>query len=172
MNSACEKVFSSGSVAFCTGSKDAHEGFVKGPWSHGFHGRMPRTKKQAGVPEFGKRDIVFLTALFLLGLGLTLCIYLFSSGGSEIRITVDGQLYGTYDLGKDQEISVKTEHGGENLIAVENGAAYMKAADCPDGLCMHQGRISRDKQTIVCLPHKLVVEAVGGQEQEYDAISR
>lgn len=116
--------------------------------------------------------MVFLAALFLLGLGLTLGIYMFSSGGSEIRITADGRLYGTYDLGKDQEISVETERGGVNLIAIENGAAYMKAANCPDGLCMHQGRISRDKQTIVCLPHKLVVEVTGGQGREYDAISR
>ena len=73
--------------------------------------------------KFGRRDMVFLAALFLLGLGLTLGIYMFSSGGSEIRITADGRLYGTYDLGKDQEISVETERGGVNLIAIENGAA-------------------------------------------------
>jgi len=137
-----------------------------------FDSRMSAAKGTSGQLKFGRRDMVFLAALFLLGLGLTLGIYMFSSGGSEIRITADGRLYGTYDLGKDQEISVETERGGVNLIAIENGAAYMKAANCPDGLCMHQGRISRDKQTIVCLPHKLVVEVTGGQEREYDAISR
>ena len=36
----------------------------------------------------------------------------------------------------------------------------MKEADCPDGYCKEQGRISGQKQTIVCLPHKLVVEVI------------
>lgn len=128
-----------------------------------------RGKKSA--PAFGKRDIVFLSALFIFGLALTFCIYYFSENGSEIRITVDGQLYGVYDLREDQEIDVTLDEG-KNVIVIENGEVRMKMADCPDGLCMHQGAVSRDKQTIVCLPHKLVVEVVGGKVQEYDAISR
>ena len=135
------------------------------------HERMHVTMKVSDQLAFGKRDIVFLTALFLFGVALTFCIYHFSGSGSEIRITVDGALFGVYDLRENQEITVECENG-VNVIAIENGEAYMKAADCPDGLCMHQGKISRDKQTIVCLPHKLVVEAVGGKAQGYDAISR
>lgn len=125
----------------------------------------------SGPPVFGRRDIIFLTALFLLGLMLTFGIYRFSEGGSEVHITVDGALFGVYDLRENQEITVESENG-VNVVAIENGEAYMKSADCPDGLCRHQGAISRDKQTIVCLPHRLVVEAVGGNSQEYDSISR
>lgn len=121
--------------------------------------------------EFGKRDIAFLAVLLVLGIALTLGIYCFSASGSEIRITVDGQLYGTYDLGEDQEISIELDGRVANVVIIENGAAYMRDADCPDGLCKRQGAISRDKQTIVCLPHKLVVEVVGGKEQTYDSIS-
>lgn len=145
--------------------------FAGGSSDSSFQGRIQNKAKQSGPEKFGRRDIAFLAALFLLGAGLSLAIYLFSSGGSEIRITVDGHLYGTYDLGKNQEIVVEAE-GGVNVVAIEAGAAYMKSADCPDGLCMHQGRISRDKQTIVCLPHRLVVEAVGGEAKEYDSVSR
>ena len=47
----------------------------------------------------------------------------------------------------------------------------MKDAECPDKLCMRQGAISRDGQTIVCLPHKLVVEVIGGEKEAYDSIS-
>lgn len=121
--------------------------------------------------KFGKKDIVFLLGLFLFGLVLTVCIYRFSAGGSEIHITVDGALFGVYDLGEDQEISVESD-SGVNVVVIEDGAARMKSADCPDGLCVHQGSISREGQTIVCLPHRLVVEAVGGAKQEYDSISR
>ena len=117
--------------------------------------------------EFGKRDIVFLSALFLLGLALTFFIYHFSAGGSEIHITVDGELYGVYGLRESQEITVESG-SGVNVVVIENGGAHMKSADCPDSLCVHQGRISRDGQTIVCLPHRLIVTIEGGQGNGVD----
>lgn len=121
--------------------------------------------------EFGKKDIVFLAVLFVLGIALTVGIYCFSASGSEIRITVDGRLYGTYNLEKNQEISIELDGEIANVVVIEDGEAYMKDADCPDQLCIHQGAISRDKQTIICLPNKVVVEVVGGKEQTYDSIS-
>ena len=39
----------------------------------------------------------------------------------------------------------------------------MTEADCPDGYCKRQGEISTEKETIVCLPHKLVVEIQGAK---------
>ena len=121
--------------------------------------------------KFGIRDCLFLAVLFLLGIVLTAAIYIFSDGGSEVRITVDGQLYGTYALSEPQEIPIELEGRTANVVVIENGEARMLDADCPDGLCMHQGAISRDGQTIVCLPHKLVVEVVGGEKETYDSIS-
>lgn len=120
---------------------------------------------------FDRRDYLFLAALFALGILLTACVYHFSGNGSAVTVTVDGQLYGTYALDEEQEISVELDGRVANVVVIENGAAYMKNADCRDGLCMRQGAISRNRQTIVCLPHKLVVEVVGGEKETYDAIS-
>ena len=36
----------------------------------------------------------------------------------------------------------------------------MKDADCPDKYCIHQGKTARKNKSIVCLPHKLMVEVV------------
>lgn len=120
---------------------------------------------------FGVRDVVFLAALSLLGIVLTTGIYCFSKHGSTINITVNGVLYGTYALSEPQEIPVELDGRIANIVVIENGEATMKDADCPDQLCMRQGTISRDGQTIVCLPHKLVVEVTGGEKEEYDSIS-
>lgn len=79
--------------------------------------------------------------------------------GDQVQITVNGEIYGTYPLEKDQTIEV-TEGEFHNVIRIEDGQAYMEEADCPDGYCKEQGRISGQKQTIVCLPHKLVVEVI------------
>ena len=121
--------------------------------------------------KFGVKDWLFLVSLFIFGIVLTIGIYCFSKHGSEVTITVDGQLYGTYPLDQSMEIPVELDGRVANTVVIEDGKAFMKEADCPDRLCVHQGAIMRDKQTIVCLPHKLVVEVVGGEKEEYDSIS-
>ena len=60
-------------------------------------------------------------------------------------------------LDEDQVIEVQ-EGDFYNRVRIEDGKAYMEEADCPDGYCEEQGKINNRSQTIVCLPHKLVVE--------------
>lgn len=104
---------------------------------------------------------------FLLGGGiLVVALVLFlvmrvtgSEEGSRIQVTVDGEVYGTYSLTEDQVIEVE-EGDFYNRIRIEDGKAYMEEANCPDGYCERQGKISGGAQTIVCLPHKLVVEVL------------
>ena len=79
--------------------------------------------------------------------------------GNRIQITLDGKVYGTYSLGKNRVIEVK-DGSFYNKIRIEDGKAYMEEANCPDGYCEEQGKISGRTQTIVCLPHKLVVEVL------------
>lgn len=85
--------------------------------------------------------------------------------GNQIQITLDGKIYGTYALSKDQTIEVKN---GDfyNKVRIEDGKAYMKEANCPDSYCEEQGKISGHTQTIVCLPHKLVVEVLDNGEAD------
>lgn len=122
--------------------------------------------------SFGLRDVLFLAALLVTGLLLTVGICRFSESGSQIRVTVDGQLYGVYPLDGNRCVQVTLADGGSNQIRIADGTAYMEQADCPDGLCMRQGAISRTGQTIVCLPHRLVVEVYGAQTNEYDTVSQ
>ena len=90
--------------------------------------------------------------------------------GNKIQITVDGNVYGTYSLAKDQVIEVK-EKDFYNCIRIQDGKAYMEEANCPDGYCEEQGKISGRTQTIVCLPHKLVVEVLDADGLENDSAS-
>ena len=41
----------------------------------------------------------------------------------------------------------------------------MEEADCPDRLCVRQGAVSRVGESIICLPHELVV-TVEGEEMD------
>ena len=47
----------------------------------------------------------------------------------------------------------------------------MEEADCPDLLCVHQKAISKEGESIICLPNKVVVTIRGGEETELDAVT-
>ena len=107
-----------------------------------------------------KRDVLLAGGILLIALGMLLVMHMTGENqGNQVQITVDGEIYGTYDLRKDQTIEV-TRGEFHNVICIRDGQAYMEEADCPDGYCKEQGKISGQKQTIVCLPHKLVVEVI------------
>lgn len=53
-----------------------------------------------------------------------------------------------------------------NLLTVSESGVSMEAADCPDRICVHHIPIKGGGESIICLPHKLVVEILGGTETE------
>ena len=74
----------------------------------------------------------------------------------SIRVTVGVEEFGTYDLGKDQEIDVD----GHNTIVIKDGQAYMSDAQCPDHLCMSMAPIDERGGLIVCLPNETLIEGI------------
>ena len=89
-------------------------------------------------------------------------------GGSTVVVTVDGKEYASLPLDEDAELLIESE-GGTNLLIISGGKAYVVEADCPDRLCVRQGWIGYDGESIVCLPHKLTVTVRGGAEGRLDA---
>ena len=55
--------------------------------------------------------------------------------------------------------------GSLNVVRVADGAVWMEEANCRDGLCIRQGRMKNGAKTIVCLPHKVVVQIEGDTPQ-------
>lgn len=58
------------------------------------------------------------------------------------------------------------EGSGYNFLAVDGKRVWMQAADCPDQICVHHIPISGTGESIICLPHKLVVGITGGTDEE------
>lgn len=109
----------------------------------------------------GKRrnDVIFIALLVAVVVLLGAGMYFFRGHGDSITITVDGNLYGSYPLSVDTVVEIATDHGYNRLV-VQDGQAKMDAADCPDGICAAHRPISRMGESIVCLPHKVVVTVV------------
>ena len=83
------------------------------------------------------------------------------------EIWVDGELWGTYSL--DENIVVDID--GTNRLTIQDKKAYMTWADCPDQLCVRQKPASKDGESIICLPNKIVISIVGGEEDELDGVT-
>lgn len=45
-----------------------------------------------------------------------------------------------------------------NTVEVDHDKIRMKSATCSDQVCVRTGYISKPGQTIVCLPHKVIIE--------------
>ena len=75
-----------------------------------------------------------------------------------VVVKVDGAVIKELPLNQDAEFTVPGYQGGINSIMIRNGSVLVSDADCPDKLCVKMGRINRAGETIVCLPHRVVVE--------------
>ena len=110
--------------------------------------------------------------LFLLGAAVavsagSLLLRRSSSGPPVARILQDGVLLEEIPLDKVEvsySFDITDGAGGTNTILVEPGRIRVSQANCPDQVCVEMGAISDGTDPIVCLPHKLVIEIVGGAE--------
>ena len=46
----------------------------------------------------------------------------------------------------------------------------MEKADCPDQVCVRHSAISRNGESIICLPHEVVVSIEDGESSGADAV--
>ncbi len=112
-------------------------------------------------------DLCVILALLLLAGGLFLALRLGREAGGFAVVRVDGKETERHALAVD---GVFPLNGGSNLLVIENGEARLTEANCPDLLCVKQGRIRYTGQTITCLPNRLTVTIEGGQSDGVDFV--
>lgn len=114
-----------------------------------------------------KADILLIIFLLVAGIASSLFLATGNTKGDKVTVTINGKIYGNYPLNDNRTIDLKVG----NILSIYNGCVYMKNADCKGKDCVHQGKISRAGERIVCLPHKVIVEVKGG-DKKYDSISQ
>lgn len=122
-----------------------------------------------------KRDIILVLSMVIIAAAAFLIInFAVKKDGSYAVIKVDGNVIKTLDLNSGETtIEVNGYQGGVNKVVINDGKVSMMEADCPDELCVKTGKISRVGETIVCLPHRVVVEIKGSQDDDFiDSVVR
>lgn len=141
------------------------------------------------IHGFKKADIVLIVGCLLAAVLLGFFFIVHRETGSTVRILCDGTEIKTIPLDSLQINSAETADGyylitfnddvadveyfasrpklniaegtSYNLISVADGVIVMDEADCKDQICVHHKPISSVRESIICLPHRLVVEISG-----------
>jgi len=117
----------------------------------------------------GDKITAIVIACILVISSVSVFAYMKLSAGSHhiAEIKQDGKVIKTVDLdkvkdGQDIKISYDTDH--YNIVRIEKGRIRITDADCPDKVCVKTGWITQPGQSVICLPHKLIIKIEGGSK--------
>ncbi len=119
-----------------------------------------------------KRDLIIIFVI-LAAAGM---VYLIVGGadtqsGAVAVVSVSGEERDLLDLSVDGQYQY-TNAGGSNTVIVSDGTVRVSKSDCHDKYCVKQGSISKQGESIVCLPHRLVIEIRSSAGDGVDAVAR
>lgn len=75
------------------------------------------------------------------------------------------------DLAHDHSYMFVTADGHFNQIIIQNAQVSVTDADCTDKICVRHKSISYNGESIICLPHKMVVTISGKDNLGLDGIT-
>lgn len=118
-----------------------------------------------------KKEIIAVLILVLIAVVSFVCIRFFvEDEGKYVKVYVNEKLTKTFDLTKDREYFIETKFG-YNLLIIKNERARILDADCPNKICVNKGYISKNGESIICLPHHVVVTVESGEDKNVDAVA-
>lgn len=118
-----------------------------------------------------KSDRILIGVVLLLALTAYVAYNLTRSEGTLLQVTVDGEEVKTFDLDKDLTYTIEVGEGQWNTFRIQDGYVDMIDATCPDKVCVNHSSIHYNNDPIVCLPNKVVLEIIGGEDNPIDSIS-
>lgn len=118
-----------------------------------------------------KKEIIAVLILVVIALVSFFCVKFFAEGqGKYVKVYINDKLNETFNLSEDQEYFIETKKG-YNLLVIKNNKARVVDADCPNKICVDKGAISKSGESIICLPHEVVVTIDSDKEKELDAVA-
>ena len=122
---------------------------------------MKNPEKPAAADKKRKirNDLILIGGLLIVLVIAGLMFWLLRGDGDAVVVEVDGKPYGKYPLAVDRTVEIRTGDGGKdvNVLVIKDGKAYVESANCRDGICAAHKPVSKQGESIVCLPHKVVI---------------
>lgn len=121
-----------------------------------------------------KNDVLIILAVLILALGVYATNQWRNSRFDQriVEVISHGETIYSEVLTDElsDEIYLETPEG-YNRVLIEEGIVRMIEADCRDQVCVLSKAISLPGESIVCLPHEVIVQVVGDLQGDVDVIS-
>lgn len=119
------------------------------------------------------RNDIFLVAGILFAAVLLGVIphFFYKREPAWVCVIRDGQVLEQYALWEDKTVSISDREYGYNVLVIRHGEVSVSDADCPDKICVRHKAISLNGESIICLPHKLVIQIKSKEEDAPDAFT-
>lgn len=115
-----------------------------------------------------KADFIIIGVVAVIVSVLAFFLYFVNAdSGSVVIVEKDGEVIETLSLEQDAE-RVYEFDGETNTLVIEDGKVKITDANCPDGICSQHKSINKSGESIICLPHKLVVTVSNDKENDDD----
>jgi hypothetical protein len=123
-----------------------------------------------------KWDVIIIVALIIISFipeGVMFINNINKHSSLYVEVYSQGELYKKLPLEKDSEkVSFTVDNElGKNVIEINKEYVKIIDADCHDLICVKAHEISKVGESLICLPHKLVVTITGEGKQETDEVS-
>ncbi len=112
-----------------------------------------------------KQDFIVIAAVLAAAAILFAVLHFGIGKGAYVQIQVNNEIVDTLPLNEDTERLIETEYGTNKLV-IQDGYAAVTDADCPDKICVRHRKISQNGESIICLPHQLVISIVNEKEND------
>ena len=104
-----------------------------------------------------RNDVLLVVSLLLICTIGLIYLFVFRKTGDTVTVTIDGKTHGVYTLSQNSTHDIYTGANQYNQLVIQDGKAFVQTANCPDGICAAHSPIFRQGESIVCLPHGVVI---------------
>lgn len=119
-----------------------------------------------------KNDIILIATVIVLTLIILVAITLINKTGNEVTIEQNGKQIAVLELNKNQEFNLYNDNEICNTVVINNGEVYMSFANCEDKICVKHNKISKNNESIICLPNKVIVTVTNSKNNEVDGVAK
>ena len=105
-----------------------------------------------------RNDLLLLIGILIIAVICGILRLSLMSDGDKVNVIRDGEITAVYSLEKDLSVTLDGENGETNELVIKDKKSYILKANCPDKICVSHRAVSKKGETIVCLPHRLVIE--------------
>ena len=107
------------------------------------------------------RDIALILIILALSTVILLVTRSHREQGAYVVVMVQNREIARYSMAINGIYDINDDNGKNNKIEIRDGRVRMLEASCPNHLCIRQGWIRFEGQSIVCLPNKVTVTVHG-----------